>query len=77
MALERLRQLADSSIEAVVTETAKSGGEPEVKYNANAAATAIKAIETANKMLGYNEPEKETGEDGVMIVFGEGEDFTE
>lgn len=56
-ALKILKELVDESRENS-TEMIFQGGKWQEKYNAAAGNVAIKAIEQANKMCGYNEPEK-------------------
>ncbi len=71
MALRGLKKVVSVSLEAAKVPTVDENGEvKEIKFNPSAANAATKAIETANKMLGYNLPdEEEDGEDeGEIIV---------
>ncbi|NLK39471.1 MAG: hypothetical protein GX303_04390 [Clostridiales bacterium] len=57
-ALAALKQLYLVSMEGALERVVdKRSGETAVQFNASAASTATKAIEAANKMMGYQKPE--------------------
>ncbi len=76
MALKGLKKVLRVSLEAAKIPTLDESGEVvDVKYNPSAANAATKAIETANKMLGYNLPDADGEEvegDGELTVIFEG-----
>ncbi len=75
MALRGLKKVLGVSLEAAKIPTLDENGEVvEVRYNPSAANAATKAIETANKMLGYNLPGEndEHEDDDVLTVVFEG-----
>ncbi len=75
MALRGLKKVLGVSLEAARIPTLDENGEVvEIKYNPSAANAATKAIETANKMLGYNLPDTDEDEedDGTLTVIFEG-----
>ena len=80
MALRGLKKVVSVSLEAAKVKTTGEDGEIiDIKFNPSAANAATKAIETANKMLGYNLPEEE--DDGadkeIKIVFEDGEEYSD
>lgn len=82
MALRGLKRVMNVSLEAAKIPTLDENGEViEVKFNPSAANAATKAIETANKMLGYNLPESYDDEDAddeseVTVVFENAEEYS-
>lgn len=74
MALRGLKKVVKVSLEAAKVPTVDENGEiVDVKFNPSAANAATKAIETANKMLGYNIPDEDEEEsDGELTVIFDG-----
>lgn len=71
MALRKLKKLMDVSIAASCTEARdKKDGSPVIEYDSSAMNAATKAIDTANKMLGYQDADGKDGADagGVSIT---------
>ena len=77
MALEGLKRIYEAALEGARQEICdEDGALVEVKFNPTAANAATKAIEAANKMLGYTAPEEDEGEGGLLLVeLGEAEEF--
>ena len=78
IALEGLKRIFETALEGARIEIRdEDGALVEVKFNPSAANAATKAVETANKMLGYTTPNDEEGtEDGsVLVDLGEAEEF--
>lgn len=68
-ALEGLKKVYQVSIEGTLQRTTdKKSGDVEVKFNASAASAATKAIEAANKMLGYQELDTDNDADDTVEV---------
>ncbi len=82
MALRGLKKVLGVSLEAARIPTLDENGDVvDIKYNPSAANAATKAIETANKMLGYNLPDEE-GEDvddeaTLTVIFDGMEEYSE
>ena len=81
MALRGLKKVLGVSLEAAkIPKLDENGDVVEIKYNPSAANAATKAIETANKMLGYNLPdeEEETDEDDgeITVIFDGMEEYS-
>ena len=78
MALDGLKRIFAAALEGARTEVLdEDGALVEVKFNPSAANAATKAIEVANRMLGYTSPEEEE-EDGLLsltVDLGEAEEF--
>ncbi|MBQ8859179.1 MAG: hypothetical protein IJ012_05255 [Clostridia bacterium] len=78
MALEGLKKIFTAALEGARTEILdEDGALVEVKFNPSAANAATKAIEVANRMLGYTSPEEEE-ENGALsftVDLGEAEEF--
>ena len=80
MALCGLKRIYETALEGARTEVRdKDGALVEVKFSPTALGAATKAIEVANRMLGYTSPEEEEGEtEGLLSVeLGEAEAFAE
>lgn len=79
MALEGLKKIYRAALEGARQEICDGDGAlVEVKFNPTAANAATKAIEAANKMLGYTAPEEEAAAAGtVSVELGEAEEFAE
>ena len=77
MALQGLIRIYETALEGARTEVRdENGALVEVKFNPTAANAATKAIEAANKMLGYTAPEEEGEEDLLLTVsLGDAEEF--
>ena len=78
IALEGLKRIFETALEGARIEIRDEDGTlVEVKFNPSAANAATKAVETANKMLGYTTPnEEEAADDGsIEVDFGEAEEF--
>ena len=76
MALLGLKRIFFAALEGARTEIRDGDGAlVEVKFNPTAATAATKAIEIANKMLGYTAPEEDEGDTHLTVTFEEGEDF--
>ena len=78
MALEGLKQIFTAALEGARSEVLDGNGAPvEVKFNPSAANAATKAIEVANRMLGYTSPEEEEEEAHLSLTvdLGEAEEF--
>ena len=78
MALRGLKKVVRVSLEAAKISTVDSEGTVvDVKFNPSAANAATKAIETANKMLGYNLPDEEDEvDDTVTVIFENMEEYS-
>ncbi len=64
MALQGLKRIFETALEGARVEVRdEDGALTEVKFNPSAANAATRAVETANKMLGYTEPKEEDGEE--------------
>ena len=78
-ALEGLKRIFETALEGARIEVRdEEGALREVKFNPSAANAATKAVETANRMLGYTTPdeEEEDAEDGFFTVeLGDAEEF--
>ena len=79
MALIGLKRIYETALEGARIEIRdEDGALVEVKFNPSAANAATKAIEAANKMLGYAAPEEEkAGASLLSVELGEAEDFAE
>lgn len=79
MALIGLKRIYETALEGARIEIRdEDGALVEVKFNPSAANAATKAIEAANKMLGYAAPGEEATGGGLFSVeLGEAEDFAE
>ena len=77
MALRGLKRIVDMALIGACTEIRdEDGALVEVKFNAQAAGAATKAIEVANRMLGYTAPDEAEDEDRfVTIELGDAEEF--
>ena len=77
MALLGLKRIYEAAIEGARQEVCdEDGALVEVKFNPTAANAATKAIEVANRMLGYSAPEEDAPSDGLFsVVLGEAEEF--
>jgi hypothetical protein len=77
MALLGLKRIFAAALEGARTEIRDGDGAlVEVKFNPTAATAATKAIEVANKMLGYTTPEEEEeGDAHLTVTFEEGEEL--
>ncbi len=78
MALRGLKKVLGVSLEAARIPTLdENGAVVDVKYNPSAANAATKAIEVANKMLGYNLPDgEEDGEESITVIFDGMEEYS-
>ena len=79
MALCGLKRIVEAALEGARTEICdEDGALVEVKFNPTAANAATKAIEVANRMLGYTAPEDEGDTDSVIFVdLGDAGEFAE
>ena len=79
MALDGLKRIFAAALEGARTEVLdEDGALVEVKFNPSAANAATKAIEVANRMLGYTAPEAEDAEAAAVIVdLGDAAEFAE
>lgn len=79
MALCGLKRIFEAAIEGARVEIRdEDGALVEVKFNPTAANAATKAIEVANRMLGYTAPEETEGDDGLLFIdFGSAEELAE
>jgi len=79
MALLGLKRIYETALEGARIEVRdEDGALVEVKFNPTAANAATKAIEVANRMLGYTAPEENEGEDGLLFIdFGNAEELAE
>ena len=79
MALIGLKRIYETALEGARTEIRdEDGALVEVKFNPTAANAATKAIEAANRMLGYTVPEEDTAGDTLFSVeLGEAEEYAE
>ena len=76
MALTGLKRIFLAALEGARTEVRDGDGAlVEVKFNPTAATAATKAIEVANKMLGYTTPDEEEGDTHLTVTFDEGEEL--
>ena len=77
MALRGLKRIVDMALSGASTEIRdEDGALVEVKFNPQAAGAATKAIEVANRMLGYTAPEGAEEEDRLVTVeLGDAEEF--
>ena len=78
-ALEGLKRIFETALEGARIEIRdEEGALREVKFNPSAANAATKAVETANRMLGYTTP-NEDGEDpcdgDITVDLGDAEEF--
>lgn len=78
-ALEGLKRIFETALEGARVEVRdEEGALLEVKFNPSAANAATKAVETANRMLGYQEPDGEEsgeGETDFTVELGEAREF--
>ena len=77
-ALEGLKRIFETALEGARIEVRDGDGAlVEVKFNPSAANAATKAVETANRMLGYTTPEDEesTADAALEVTLGEAEEF--
>lgn len=79
MALCGLKKIFEAALAGARIEIRdEDGALVEVKFNPTAANAATKAIETANRMLGYTAPDEGDGEDGFVFVdLGDAEELAE
>ncbi len=77
MALRGLKRIVEMALLGACTEVRdEDGALVEVKFSPQAAGAATKAIEVANRMLGYSAPDEDEQEDRfVTVELGEAEDF--
>lgn len=71
-ALLALKQLYLTAMEGTLERVVdKKSGEVSVQFNSSAASTATKAIEAANRMMGYQQPQEEDapGAEGIEVTF--------
>ena len=74
MALMGLKRIYLAALEGARTEIRdEDGALVEVKFSPTAAAAATKAIEVANRMLGYTTPEERESDLSLCVEFGESE----
>lgn len=78
-ALEGLKRIFETALEGARIEVRdEEGALREVKFNPSAANAATKAVETANRMLGYTTPdgeEDEACEGDITVDLGDAEEF--
>lgn len=79
MALIGLKRIYETALEGARIEIRDEDGTlVEVKFNPSAANAATKAIEAANRMLGYTAPEEDAAAGGLFSVeLGEAEEYAE
>ena len=79
MALIGLKRIYETALEGARIEIRDEDGTlVEVKFNPSAANAATKAIEAANRMLGYTAPEEDATEATLFSVeLGEAEEYAE
>lgn len=80
MALTGLKRIMEAALEGARIEVCdEDGALVEVKFNPSAANAATKAIEAANRMLGYTTPAEEEEADGGLfyVSLGEAEEYAE
>ena len=79
MALCGLKRIFEAAIDGARVEIRdEDGALVEVKFNPTAANAATKAIEVANRMLGYTAPEENEDADGLLFIdFGNAEELAE
>ena len=77
MALRGLKRIVELALDGACTEIRdEDGALVEVKFNPQAAGAATKAIEVANRMLGYTAPDEAEDEDRfVTVELGNAEEF--
>lgn len=78
-ALEGLKRIFETALEGARVEVRdENGALVEVKFNPSAANAATKAVETANRMLGYSEPNEADpdAETGIAVELGEAEELS-
>lgn len=80
MALVGLKRIYRAALEGARTEIRdEDGALVEVKFNPTAANAATKAIEVANRMLGYTAPEGDgdgtDGQDKLTVTLGDAEEL--
>lgn len=74
MALWGLKRIYLAALEGARTEIRdKDGALVEVKFSPTAAAAATKAIEVANRMLGYTTPDERESDLSLCVELGESE----
>ena len=72
MALVGLKRIYLAALEGARVEVRdRDGVLVEVKFSPTAAAAATKAIEVANKMLGYSSPEESEGDTHLVVELAE------
>ena len=77
-ALEGLKRIFETALEGARIEVRdEEGALREVKFNPSAANAATKAVETANRMLGYTTPdgEEESPDGDITVDLGDAEEF--
>ena len=77
-ALEGLKRIFETALEGARIEIRdEEGALREVKFNPSAANAATKAVETANRMLGYTTPdgEEEDCDGDITVDLGDAEEF--
>ncbi len=77
MALLGLKRIYETALEGARIEIRdEDGALVEVKFNPSAANAATKAIEIANRMMGYAAPEEDAAEElSLSVDLGEAEEF--
>ena len=74
MALLGLKRIYLAALEGARSEIRdEDGALVEVKFSPTAAAAATKAIEVANKMLGYTTPDEKEADTTICVELGESE----
>ena len=77
-ALEGLKRIFETALEGARIEVRdEEGALREVKFNPSAANAATKAVETANRMLGYTTPDgdEESPDGDITVDLGDAEEF--
>ena len=77
MALLGLKRIYETALEGARIEIRdEDGALVEVKFNPSAANAATKAIEIANRMMGYAAPEEDAAEElSLSVDLGDAEEF--
>ncbi len=79
-ALAGLKRIVEAALACAETEIRDENGMlVEVKFNHQAAGAATKAIEVANRMMGYALPEDggEAEDTAITVLFGDAEEYAE
>jgi phage terminase small subunit len=75
--LNALREIVEKGLEATRTPIFDENGEVvDYKFDPSAARVVRDAVESLNKMQGYNEPEKSEVDAVISVAFADGSDFT-